>query len=66
MDFTQAIRMSRTEAQTRKDLIDTKLYIAGWNVNDPVQVIKELDIKIGLPDSVEEIVSPFQGGASVQ
>ena len=53
--------MSLTEAQTRKDLIDNKLGIAGWNVNDPIQVVKEFDIQIGLPDSAEEMVAPYQG-----
>jgi type I site-specific restriction endonuclease len=28
-----------TEAETRKKLIDTKLSVAGWDVNDCAQVI---------------------------
>lgn len=39
-------KMSRTEAQTRKELIDVKLHEAGWNVNDRTQVIEEFDIDL--------------------
>ena len=35
-----------TEAETRQQLIDTKLGLAGWNVDDPAQVIEELDIHL--------------------
>ncbi|MBU1697280.1 MAG: restriction endonuclease subunit R, partial [Proteobacteria bacterium] len=53
--------MTLTEAQTRKELIDVKLGKAGWNINDKTQVIEEFDIHVGLPDCVEEPVTPFQG-----
>lgn len=33
-----------SEADTRRDLIDRKLALAGWNVSDPSQVIQELDL----------------------
>ena len=36
--------MTRNEAQTRKDIIDKRLLLACWNVNNPTQVTKELDI----------------------
>ncbi|MCK4678245.1 MAG: DEAD/DEAH box helicase family protein [Bacteroidales bacterium] len=36
--------MSRTEARTRKEIIDKRLAKAGWNVKDPMQVTEELDI----------------------
>ena len=36
--------MSRTEALTRKEIIDKRLAKAGWNVKDPIQVTEELDI----------------------
>jgi len=36
--------MSLSEAQTRKEIIDLRLSMAGWNVNDPSQVSEELDI----------------------
>lgn len=32
------------EAETRQKIIDANLRLAGWNVNDPSQVIQELDI----------------------
>ena len=38
--------MIHTEAQTRKQLIDEKLHLAGWNVTDPSQVSQELDIDL--------------------
>ena len=34
--------MTKTEAQTRKQIIDKKLLQAGWTVNDRTQVIEEL------------------------
>jgi type I restriction enzyme R subunit len=34
------------EAETRKKLIDEKLRLAGWNVNDPTHVTLELDIDL--------------------
>jgi type I restriction enzyme R subunit len=46
--------MSKTEAQTRKELIDVKLHEAGWNVTDRTQVIEEFDIVVGLPEGVSE------------
>lgn len=36
--------MSRSEAHTRKEIIDQRLLKAGWNINDPSQVTEELDI----------------------
>lgn len=32
--------MTRTEAQTRSELIDSQLGQSGWNVKDPTQVIE--------------------------
>lgn len=53
--------MRRTEQETRKQIIDKRLLQAGWDVNNPVQVTKELDIWIGLPDCVREPQTPYQG-----
>ena len=36
----------KSEAQTRQEIIDEKLRLAGWNVDDPTQVIQELDINL--------------------
>ena len=41
--------MSKSEAQTRSELIDLQLETAGWNVKDPTQVIEEFDIVTALP-----------------
>jgi type I restriction enzyme, R subunit len=41
----------RTEAETRKELIDKKLYAAGWDVHNHTQVSQEFDISVLLPDS---------------
>lgn len=53
--------MTRTEAQTRKELIDVKLREAGWNVNDRTQVIEEFDIVVGLPEGVYEARTKYDG-----
>lgn len=36
-----------SEADTRQQLIDWNLALAGWDVNDPSRVIQELDLYIG-------------------
>lgn len=54
--------MTESEAQTRKLLIDKKLKLAGWNINDKSQVIQELDINLteaGM--AVAEPRTPYTG-----
>ena len=51
----------KTEAETRKKLIDTKLYAAGWDVNNLTQVSKEFDISVPLPAGVAEARTPYEG-----
>lgn len=46
--------MSKTERQTRKELIDVKLHNAGWDVNDRSMVIEEFDINLGLSKGIGE------------
>ncbi|WP_147820177.1 DEAD/DEAH box helicase family protein [Salidesulfovibrio onnuriiensis] len=53
--------MSRSEAQTRAELIDKQLEFAGWNVNDPTQVVEEFDILVDLPDGVEKPRTQYEG-----
>lgn len=53
--------MTRTEAQTRSELIDRQLSSSGWNVKDPTQVVQEFDILTGLPEGVAEPRTPYQG-----
>lgn len=53
--------MSKTEAQTRQEIIDQRLEKAGWNVNDPTQVTAELDIWVGLPEGIKEPLHDLQG-----
>nr|BFD38901.1 hypothetical protein FFPRI1PSEUD_04000 [Pseudomonas sp. FFPRI_1] len=53
--------MSKSEAQTRADLIDQQLALSGWNVNDPTQVIEEFDILTALPEGVAEVRTPYGG-----
>src|SRR6266480_2499921 len=36
-----------SEADTRQQIIDGRLRLAGWDVDDPSQVIQELDIYVG-------------------
>lgn len=53
--------MFKTEAQTRKELIDGKLYAAGWDVNNLTQVSQEFDISVPLPEGVAEPRTPYEG-----
>ncbi|TYB76460.1 type I restriction endonuclease subunit R [Bizionia myxarmorum] len=48
------------EAETRKDIIDKRLKLAGWNINDRSQVIKELHIIVD-DNLVEEASTPYSG-----
>ncbi|MFT7681214.1 MAG: type I restriction enzyme R subunit [Moritella dasanensis] len=52
--------MTKTEAQTRVELIDKQLESSGWKVNDPTQVIHEFDIIVGLPDGIKKPQTPYQ------
>ncbi|EGB14708.1 Type I site-specific deoxyribonuclease [Pseudodesulfovibrio mercurii] len=53
--------MTKTEAQTRSELIDNRLADAGWNVKDPGQVIEEFDILTSLPEGVAEPRTLYEG-----
>jgi type I restriction enzyme R subunit len=53
--------MSKSEAQTRSDLIDQHLAQAGWDVKDPSQVVEEFDILTALPPGVAEARTPYEG-----
>ena len=48
------------EAETRKDIIDKRLKLAGWNVNDRSQVIEEFDIIVD-DNLVREAATPYSG-----
>ncbi len=50
----------KTEQQTRMELIDTALKKAGWNVDDPGQVVQEYDILVD-PVQVAEACTPYGG-----
>ena len=53
--------MTQSEAQTRAELIDKQLELSGWNVNDPTQVTKELDIHTDLPAGIAEPRTRYEG-----
>lgn len=53
--------MTKTEAQTRSELIDQQLASAGWNVKDPTQVVEEFDILIAPRNGVAEPRTPYEG-----
>ncbi|MHA6572608.1 type I restriction endonuclease subunit R [Pseudomonas yamanorum] len=53
--------MSKSEAQTRADMIDQQLALSGWNVKDPTQVIEEFDILTALSEDVAEGRSRYEG-----
>lgn len=42
-------------------MIDKQLAKAGWNVNDPTQVVQEYDILVDLPEGVAQAKIPYQG-----
>ncbi len=46
--------MTKSEADTRSILIDQQLAQSGWDVKDPMQVVEEFDILVGLPIGVAE------------
>jgi type I restriction enzyme R subunit len=46
--------MTKSEAQTRAELVDIKLGKSGWKINDPTQVIKEFEILTPHPEEVAE------------
>lgn len=48
----------KTEKLTRKEIIDTRLKQAGWNVTDRTQVIEEFDIHLKV---VEDPLTPYTG-----
>lgn len=48
----------KTEKLTRKEIIDSRLKQAGWNVTDPTQVVEEFDILLSI---VEEPQTPYAG-----
>ncbi len=52
-----------TETQTRQQIIDERLRLAGWNVKDPSQVTEELDIdlRVQRPRKVAEQRSKYEG-----
>lgn len=53
--------MTKTEVQTRAELIDKQLAQSGWNVKDPTQVIEEFDILTPLPEGIAEPRTPYEG-----
>jgi len=53
--------MTKTEAQTRSELIDQQLASAGWNVKDPKQVVEEFDILTAPRNGVAEPRTPYEG-----
>jgi len=53
--------MTKSEAQTRADLIDKQLGKSGWNVKDPMQVVEEYDIQVALPEGFSEPTTQYQG-----
>ncbi len=52
--------MSKTEKQTRKEIIDKQLQLSGWNISDQTQVTVECDIHIDLADIIAEPGASYQ------
>lgn len=56
--------MERTEAQTRRELIDQNIELAGWDRSDASQVIEELEIDLvaaGQASRASEPRTPYEG-----
>ncbi len=53
--------MSKSEAQTRSELIDQQLAQSGWDAKDPTQVVEEYDILTSLPVGVAEPRTHYEG-----
>ena len=51
----------QNEAQTRREIIDRRLKVSGWDVHNPSQVTQELDIWVGLSLGISEPQTPYQG-----
>ena len=51
----------KSEAETRKELIDQKLKAAGWDVNSLSHVSQEFDISVPLPEGISEPRTPYEG-----
>ena len=49
------------ESQTRKEIINTRLKKAGWDITDRTKVIEEFDIDVELPEGVNEPQTIYQG-----
>jgi type I restriction enzyme R subunit len=50
----------KTERETRQEIIDAALKDAGWNVDDPAQVVQEYDILVD-PVKIAEAATPYGG-----
>lgn len=50
----------KNEKQTRKEIIDTRLKKAGWNINDRTQVVEEFDIIVDVQMAAEPL-TPYSG-----
>lgn len=53
--------MTKSEVQTRSELIDNQLAQAGWNVKDLTQVVEEFNILTALTVGVAEPHTPCEG-----
>lgn len=53
--------MTKSEAQTRQQIIDQRLKLSGWDVKNPSHCTEELNIWVGLPQGVREPQTPYQG-----
>ncbi len=58
MIFAQVTSL-KTEKETRQDIIDKKLFQAGWDVNDRTQVIEEFEIEVEPRNEAREPSSPY-------
>lgn len=53
--------MENSEKKTRSQIIDARLYQAGWDVKDPTQVVEEYGILVGQPTGTSEPRTSYDG-----
>ena len=50
----------KNEKQTRQELIDNNLLLAGWNVQDKSQVVEEFGVRVSATEGVAEMATAYK------
>ncbi|WP_347917134.1 DEAD/DEAH box helicase family protein [Paracoccus marcusii] len=52
--------MTKSESETRSELIDQQLALSGWNLKDSTQVVEEFGISLTVPEGPREPGAPYE------